>query len=244
MSRIRAMIEAMTSIAAIAVLAALVLTFAVLLGQAGAQAPEREQLTIALVRAVSTADGRWPVAHCRGAGPRIEGGDRWARCTARMRAFAALFVEAGITHQVDPWLLAAQASRESGLHPWASGAAGEIGIMQLHPRGVGRDVASLLSRAGARERCEARVDACQRPVIERAAAHLRRVWERCTEEGHRDTEAAALSAYNTGRCNSETGLAYARRVLQRRERLRVWAREAAAGDGPASAAQSGPGSDS
>lgn len=181
---------------------------------------ETSSLHRALCRAVAVADGRSPVEHCRNAGPRIPGGDRWARCSARMRAFASLFVEAGTVHQVDPWLLAAQASRESGLHPWAEGGAGEVGIMQLHPRGVGRETAALLVRAG-RARCERRADACQRPVIERAAAHLRRAIERCGGD-----EACALSVYNTGRPASENGLAYARRVLSRRAQLRAWALEA------------------
>lgn len=201
--------------------------------EAGSVLDRTRLLTSALVRAVSVADGRSPVGHCRNAGPRIEGGDRWARCAARMRALARLFVEAGMVHRVDPWLLAAQASRESGLHPWAEGGAGEIGVMQLHPRGVGREVASLLARAGARERCERRVDACQRPVIDRAAAHLRRMIER------HGSEERALAAYNTGRADSEAGAAYARRVLRRREQLHAWAREAAEGAGPSTAASSG-----
>jgi hypothetical protein len=201
----------------VAILAGIVALLWLTLRTAGAQSDARvEQLAAALHRAVATADGRSPVAHCRHAGPRVEGdeGDRWARCDRRMRAFAALFVRAGVVHRVDPWLLAAMASRESGLSPWAEGGAGELGIMQLHPRGIGREAASLLRRPGARERCEARVDACQRPVIERAAAHLRRQIERC------GSEAAALGAYNRGACG-ETD--YSRRVLRRREELHAWA---------------------
>ncbi len=180
-------------------------------------------LASALRRAVAVNDGRSPVAHCRNAGPAAPGGGRWARCGARMRAFARLFVEAGAIHEIDPWLLAAMASRESGLNPWAEGGAGELGVMQLHPRGFGHSIVAHLARD--RERCERRVDACQRPVIDRAAAHLRRALERCG-----GNEACALSIYNTGRPDSDAGLAYARRVLSRREQLRTWAAESNGGD--------------
>lgn len=193
-----------------------------------------ELLRLALRRAVATADGRAPVRHCRFAGPAREGDERWSRCDRRMGSFARLFVEAGEIHQVDPWLLAAVASRESGLNPWASGAAGEVGLMQLHPRGIGRELAARFARAPVRARCDSRADACQRPVIDRGAAALRRALERC------GAEMAGLSAHNTGRCDSEAGAEYARRALRRREQLQAWAR-AAAGPGPATAAPSGHG---
>lgn len=189
-------------------------------------------LHAALHRAVAINGGRDAVAHCRSGGPARPGDGRWSRCDRRLRAFAALFVEAGEVHHVDAWLLAAQASRESGLNPWASGAAGEVGLMQLHPRGIGAPIAAQLARE--RDRCEARVDACQRPVIESAAAALRRAFERCGDETR------ALAAYNTGRCESDAGAAYARRVLRRREELQAWAAETAAeGEGPSSAAGRG-----
>jgi soluble lytic murein transglycosylase-like protein len=94
-----------------------------------------EQLAKALRASVDVASGRQPVQHCRG------GVRDWTRCDARLEAFAAAFVASGRRHGVPPEVLAAIAVGESGLNPHAVGAAGEIGIMQLHPRGVGRVLA-------------------------------------------------------------------------------------------------------
>lgn len=114
-------------------------------------------------------------------------------CEARMRRTAELFVRSGFDHRIDPWLLAAIALRESG----------EAGLMQLHPR----------SRAGreAAERCAASPRACPAIQVDAAARLLRASIDRC------GSEALALGAYNTGRCEEN---AYARAVLARRDRMR------------------------
>ena len=75
------------------------------------------------------------VGHCRRA--RVA-------CRARVVALARVRARAGVRHDVDPFLLAAMALRESGLNPFAEGAAGERGIVQLHPRGVGSRVREAL----------------------------------------------------------------------------------------------------
>ncbi len=65
------------------------------------------------------------VRHCR---------DAQAGCPARLEAFSHYFEEAGIRYNIDPWLLAAMAFRESSLNPFATGALGERGLLQMHPK--------------------------------------------------------------------------------------------------------------
>ena len=142
------------------------------------------------------------VSHCRhGNGSR--------GCRARIVAFARLLMQSAIEFAVDPFLLAAMAVRESGLDPFATGAAGERGIVQLHPRGVGSAVRFVQSESY-RRRCRASDDACQHEIVRTGAGLLSRSMARC------ETLGEALGMYNSGRC-SET--AYARRVL--RERLHL-----------------------
>lgn len=201
-----------TLIAVLFVLGLVMLFGIVLRGYAQPSAPESDEVAT-LARALRTAvsaDGRWPVRHCALAGRPIPDGDRWARCDRRLRAFAGMFVEAGARHGVDPYLLAAMASRESGLYPWALGAVGEVGILQLHPHGVGRDIARRLARPGVRARCERQAGACQAEVVDTAARHLRACLAAC------GTVSGALGAYNRGRCGETS---YSRNVLSRLEEL-------------------------
>ncbi|MDH5493035.1 MAG: lytic transglycosylase domain-containing protein [Myxococcales bacterium] len=139
-------------------------------------------------------------AHCR---------EHRGGCRARIAAMARLFATVSRRHGVDPFLLAAVALRESGLNPFAEGGAGERGIVQLHPRGVGSRVRFVRNDAY-RSRCRRSADACQEEVLDAGAALIAASMERC------GGAAEGLGAYNTGRCG-ETG--YSRRVL--RERLRL-----------------------
>jgi hypothetical protein len=172
-------------VAAVAI-AALALT-----SSAGAQDVEAE-LAIAieaeLTLGSSAAGARVHVLHCR----RAEGG-----CAARARQLARLFVGAGARHEVDPYLLAAIALKESGLDSRAVGAVGELGLMQLHPR----------SPWGRRARAEcARAPAdCDWIVVDAAAALLAAARRRCEKLPE------TLGAYNTGRCVANP---YSGRVLR------------------------------
>ena len=83
--------------------------------------------------------------------------------------------------------------------------------MQLHPRGAGRGV-RYVEDADYRRRCQERVDACQRPVLERGAAYLSEAVARC------DGLLAGLGAYATGHCTTE--VRHAHHVLEERARLR------------------------
>jgi hypothetical protein len=132
-------------------------------------------------------------------------------CRERLAVFAALIHEAARRHGLDPYLLAALAMRESGLDPAALGRNREAGIVQLHPRGAGRDVRYVQDDAY-RERCQAEVDACQGPVLERGASTLARAIEEC------GGLVAGLGAYATGHCTEHAR--HARRVLDERDRLR------------------------
>ena len=163
--------------------------------------------TVALTRALDERLTVWQsgnrrvyVRHCRSS--RVD-------CRARLVAFARILTAAGYRHGVDPFLLAAMALRESGLNPFAEGQAGERGIVQLHPRGVGSRVRFVRSE-GYRQRCERREDACQGEVVEEGAAHVASAITRC------GTVEAGLGAYNSGVCQVT---AYSERVLESRVEL-------------------------
>jgi hypothetical protein len=180
-----------------------------------APAPPRDPEVAALARAF---EARLTV-HTRRDGTRVLA--RRCRegpvpCRARLAAFAALIHETARRHGLDPYLLAALAVRESGLDPAALGRRREAGLVQLHPRGAGRDV-RYVQDAGYRERCQSEVDACQGPVLERGASTLARAIEEC------GGLVAGLGAYASGRCT--TGARHPRRVLEERDRLRELARE-------------------
>lgn len=174
--------------------------------------------------AVQTPRGPVPVRHCRRA-PLVASGtvsaasararrpterDPWERCDGRLQVFAGYFFDAGRRHEVDPWLLAAMARQESGLNPFASGAIGEGGIAQLHPRGIGRR-SRFVQDEGFRRACSREVGACQREVVELQAEHLRHWIDRCG-----GNVKAALGGYNRGRCGIT---AYTSNVLRHHRRL-------------------------
>jgi hypothetical protein len=56
--------------------------------------------------------------------------------SGRAAAVAAVVRERAVAHDVSPWLLEALAVCESTSNPDAVGAAGELGLFQLHPRGL------------------------------------------------------------------------------------------------------------
>jgi len=186
-------------------------------GDAHAQPIDAARLERALRVAVSVgAPERVPVAHCRHAGPRMPSGlGRWARCERRLARFATYFERAGRTQHVSAWTLAAMALRESGLNPWAQGPAGEGGVMQLHPRGIGAHEPFVRSERYRRQ-CRHAVGACQWPIVLAGARHLARWIARC------GSESSALGGYNRGRCG-ET--AYSRGVASTRARLRASAND-------------------
>ncbi|MDW8362853.1 MAG: transglycosylase SLT domain-containing protein [Myxococcales bacterium] len=141
--------------------------------------------------------------HCRAAS---EG------CRARLALFARWIAGAARAHGVDPWLLAAIAVRESGLDPFAVGRDGEHGIVQLHPRGVGRGVRFVASERY-RARCSRAAGACQQEVLDVGARHLADAIAGCGGD-----PVAGLGAYNSGRCGPTR---YVVRVLLERRRLRA-----------------------
>lgn len=146
------------------------------------------------------------VGHCRRA--RVT-------CRARVVALARVIARVGVRHGVDPFLLAAMALRESGLNPFAEGAAGERGIVQLHPRGVGSRV-RFVRNEGYRERCAREADACQEEVVDAGARLIAASMARCG--GTRE----ALGAYNSGACQATS---YGDRVLEERASLVALAKQ-------------------
>jgi hypothetical protein len=145
-----------------------------------------------------------PAYHCR----RAQGG-----CDARLLEFAHYLQDAGERFEVDPWLLAAMAFRESSLNPFAVGAIGERGILQLHPRGSKTKNVRFVKDQWYRDRCKNQLGACQREVVDRAAMMLASSLEKCGG----DLE-GALGMYNAGRCGANPR--YAERVLAERQRLK------------------------
>ena len=109
--------------------------------------------------------------------------------------------EEAATHGLDPYLVAAVIQNESGFEPSVKGKAGEVGLMQVFPRGsrawfrCPEDAATLARDARANVRC--------------GVAELAHWRERCAGDGD-----AWLGGYNVGRCDTETGARYARRVLR------------------------------
>jgi hypothetical protein len=140
------------------------------------------------------------VTHCR----RVDEG-----CEKRIEAFSSLFTKSARKNELDPFLLAAMAMRESALDPSAVGPAGSYGILQLHPRGSGAGTRFIRNKHF-RRACLRKPDACQQEIVRRGAHHLAQWIEHC------DGLKAALGGYNRGKCGP-TG--YTRRVLREHERL-------------------------
>lgn len=140
-------------------------------------------------------------------------------CAARIARFAQLIDETARRHDLDPFLLAALAWRESGLDPSALGRRGEAGIVQLHPRGAGRDM-RYVRDAAYRAQCQSELDACQGPVLERGAETLARAIEEC------GSLVSGLGAYATGHCTESAR--HPQQVLEERENLRRLAEDPAA----------------
>jgi len=173
-----------------------------------ALSPETEEIAMRLGRALSRRLTVWTrpsgrvtyVSHCRRA---VRG------CPARLAALSRYMAEVSHEHGLDPFIIAAMAIRESGLDPFVMGAAGEWGIVQLHPRGIGGRV-QFVRNERYRNRCRRVPGACQREVLEVGAGHLAAAIEHC------GTLNAALGRYNRGICGDT---AYTRRVMREHERL-------------------------
>jgi len=168
-------------------------------------APELASALAQRVTLEMPSGDRVPVGHCR----RAPHG-----CKSRVGALASYFIDAGARFQVDPWVLAAIAVKESALHPFAVGAIGERGVMQINPRRryLPRPIRRFFDRADHRSSCQRRLGACQEAFVEYGAQILSRALERCGDlQG-------ALTAYNTGRCEVP-GHRYAERVLRERDLL-------------------------
>lgn len=142
------------------------------------------------------------VGHCR----KAAGG-----CDARLEEFARYFVLAGHEFGVDPWILAAMAFRESGYNPYAVGSAGELGLLQIHPRN--RHARSLEWHRDPkhRERCQSEPGACQFEIVKAAASMLSNAIESC------GSLESGLAAYQSGTCKRESS--YSARVLATRRHL-------------------------
>jgi hypothetical protein len=145
-----------------------------------------------------------PVYHCRQA---KEGCDR------RLMEFAHYLIDAGDRYQVDPWLLAAMAFRESGMNPFAVGGVGELGILQLHPKNPRSKHVRFVHDQWYRKRCKKEAGACQREVVERAAEILARSLDMCGGDLKQ-----ALGAYNSGKCDGSKR--YVARILSERDALK------------------------
>jgi hypothetical protein len=188
-------------------LACAVITATSLVDQAKAQERPDERV-VALARALDARLTVWKkpdgtvlhVRHCRA----VRQG-----CRARIVKFSQWMVEVADAQDIDHFLLAAMAIRESGLDPFAAGGVGERGLIQLHPRGVGRRVRFVQSEAY-RRHCRHRAGACQREVLEAGGELVAKAIAHC------GGVAEGLGAYNTGVCGEND---YSRKVLREHEKL-------------------------
>lgn len=128
---------------------------------------------------------------------------RMRGCDAYAHRLALTIRDAAAQWEVDPFLLAAIAVRESSLVETARGAAGEHGVMQLHPR-------SPAGLQAARE-CRIAPSDCTAIEVGLAAELVARSLQLC------GSEAAALGRYHRGRCGADD---YARSILRIRDELR------------------------
>lgn len=138
-------------------------------------------------------------------------------CRARIATLARLITEASNRANVDPFLTAAIAMRESGLNPLAVSPVGARGLVQLNPRYRGKTVPFVYNERY-REQCSARPGACQREVLDAGLGLYKWALSRCggdVEQG--------LAWYNSGRCDKRNG--YAASVLSERRRLLKLAKE-------------------
>ena len=141
------------------------------------------------------------VQHCRV----TDGG-----CRARIATLSRLITEASNRADVDPFLTAAIAVRESGLNPLAVSPVGARGVVQLNPKYRGKTVPFVYNDRY-RQECSLRPGACQREVIEAGLGLLQWATTRCggdVEQG--------LAWYNSGSCTKN---GYSSGVLRERRRL-------------------------
>lgn len=148
------------------------------------------------------------VQHCR----ESEGG-----CRARIATLARLITEASNRANVDPFLTAAIAMRESGLNPLAVSPVGARGVVQLNPRYRGKTVPFVYNERY-REQCSMRPGACQREVLDAGLGLYKWAVSRCGGDVEK-----GLAWYNSGRCDKRNG--YASSVLSERRRLLKLAKE-------------------
>lgn len=153
----------------------------------------RTALTLRLLLRVDAGGQPVMVGHCRAA---RDG------CQARIAQYVDWLCSAAEKHRVDVWTTAAMAVRESGLNPDSVGAAGEFGVMQLHPKSPWGRVAKARCRTA---------DSCTEVVMDVATELVARYQRLCS------TRPKALGAYNSGACVDN---AYAQRVLKERDRLK------------------------
>jgi soluble lytic murein transglycosylase-like protein len=122
-------------------------------------------------------------------------------------ALAAIFWDESRKANLDPYLVAAVAQKESDFRIGLLGSRGEVGIMQSFASDW-RTANGLRASYACRETTEKlRKDALAaiRCGVRELAAHIKQ----CDGD-----VARGLSSYNSGNCDSEAGLGYAKRVLR------------------------------
>ncbi len=121
----------------------------------------------------------------------------WKTDNAQLRAekYATIIVEESLAVQpeVDPFVVTAIIFRESSFRAKVKGKRGEVGLMQIMPRGT---LTRSITKADLKD---------ARPNIRVGVGHLHYWQEEC---GADDME-LWLSAYNSGKCNRNS---YGRRV--------------------------------
>lgn len=199
---------------AIVTLLSLLLASAVVIGTASADPGADDSRTRSIAAVLlykltypSTIKAGHPrqIWHCRKA---VDG------CASRVAAFDQFFHDATAdkVYATDPWLLAAMAYKETGMNPYAVGAANEMGLLQLHPRNKHARGLKFHRSEAYRQRCRKVVGACQAEVVAAAAEVLEASIATCDGE-----VLQGLGMYNTGRCDAD--IFYVRKVTEIRAEL-------------------------
>ena len=124
----------------------------------------------------------------------------WTSDKSKERAhkFAAIIVEESeaVQPKIDPFLVTAIAFKESSFRHKVKGARGEVGLMQILPKGA---LTRTIERTTKKQLMDVRAN------VRMGVGHLSYWQKRCGP----DNMDKWLSAYNTGRCKKTT---YAKRI--------------------------------
>ncbi len=127
-------------------------------------------------------------------------------CEKRIKALISYIYTSCKKHDLNPYLAAAVAWKESRFNPFALSQTNDVGTFQINRYSPWAKGVRFIKDRRFRRSCRNKVGACQQLLIDRAVKLLRDSIDHCN--GIR----SGLGMYNTGKCNGNP--AYTRRVLR------------------------------